>query len=263
MKKIKLFKIRCSAIGQIMSDSGMITPTQLIDLDKLLYKEKPRTAKQEVDMQKLIFKRDNPQISQGAKTYCQLWVKEVIYGSRKEFSSKEILKGLINEDEGIDLIADYLKVGFLVKNEEQFSDDWMTGEPDVLPDEVVIDNKCSWDCFTFPLFETEIPDDKYYWQLQGYMNLANRNKAKLIYTLTDTPTNIINSEATRHSYNLGYGGLDMEIYKKFHTNMTYKYVPNRLKVKCFDIERNDADIQKIKDRVEMCRDYITWLIKQI
>lgn len=270
-KVIKEFKIRCSAIGKIMGDSGFITEIQLAELDQLINKPKARTRLQEEKMQNLIYKRDNPQISKTAKSYCQEWLKEQLYNSRKEFTSKETLKGLINEDESIDIIADHFKAGFLIKNEDQFEDDFMTGEPDVLPNvlpdfdpnELVIDAKNSWDCFTFPLFETSIPNELYYWQLQGYMNLCKRSIGKVVYTLTDTPESIIKQEATRESFNLGYGGLDMDILKKFYNNMTYKFTPKKLKIKVFDIERNDDDIQKIKDRVIMCREYIDGLLKQI
>ena len=263
MKNIPKFKIRCSAIGDIISDSGMISEAQLLKLDGLQNKPKARTELQEKEMQRLIWLRENPQISQGAKTYCEKWVKEHLYNSRKEFTSKYTDKGNIMEDESIDFITDQLNLGFLIKNEVRKSDEWMEGEADVLPNELVIDAKNSWDHETFPLFANVPPDDNNYWQIQGYMNLWNRPNGKVVYTLMNTPEHLILGEAKRYCWNQGYEELDNDIYLEFHNNMTYDDIEDALKIKVFDIERNDDDIQKIKDRVEMCRDYIAELIKQI
>lgn len=222
---MKEFKIRCSAIGQIMSASG-----KLID---------------------------------GNKTYCDTWLKEQIYGRRKEFTSKTTQKGNIVEDNSIDFIADQLNLGFLLKNEKSYEDAFMTGTPDIVIKDLIIDAKNSWDCFTFPLFEQDLPTPAYYWQAQGYMNLTGVNKYKVAYVLSDTPQNLIEREAYWHCKNNGYDDLDIDIYKEFEAKMTYSNISNKLKIKVFDIERNDADIHKIIDKVIMCREYINQQIKLI
>lgn len=256
---MNVFKIRCSSIGHIMTNAkGAITENQLNEIDELSNKEKI-TEKQQEKLNSLIYKRDNPELSDTAKTYCKSWLKSQLYDRRIEFTSKYTDKGLIMEDESIDFVAEQLKLGMLFKDDKYLEDDFMTGHMDIsLPDEVH-DIKNSWSWETFPLLETEIPNHLYYWQLQGYMSLANKHKAKLIYVLSDTPQHLIEREARNYCFYNGYGDLDMEIYNEFHKKLTYQDVDPKFKIKIFEIERNDSDIQKIKDRVIECRNYIEML----
>ena len=197
------------------------------------------------------------------ETYCKDWLKGQLLDYKKEFSSKYTDKGNIVEDESIDFTAEQLGYGFMIKNETHFIDEWMQGTPDVVLNELVIDVKNSWDASTFPLFETEIPNEDYYWQLQSYMSLTGLTKAKLIYTLMDTPKHLIEKEARFESYRQGFEELEMSVYERFEKNLTYPNIDPKLKIKVFDIDRNDSDIQKIKDRVIECREYISELLKVV
>lgn len=226
---MKEFKIRCSKIGDIIGTG----------------KKHPLT--------------------QTAMSYCKKWLKEQLYSRHSEFRSKYTDKGHIVEDESIDFIGEQLGLGFLLKNDKQFENDYFTGEPDVIPPNIdlVIDAKNSWSWETFPLFESDIPTSDYYWQLQGYMSLTARHHAKLIYILSDTPQHLIEREARRYCYDNGFEELDIDIYNKFLADMTYPDVPNNLKLKVFDVERNDEDIALAEKKVIECREYIKTLIKQI
>jgi len=223
---MKEFKIRCSAIGQIMGQ--------------------PRSKAD----------KESGELSATAKTYCQTWVKEQIYSRRNEFTSKFTDKGLIVEDNSIDFIAEQLNLGMLLKNEQYFTNEYMTGIPDIILHEFIFDAKNSWDCFTFPLFNTELPDKSYYWQLQGYMNLCNKPSAKLIYTLMDTPIHLIEKEAYWYAKNNGYDDVSEDMYQEFVDKMTYSNIPDKYRIKIFDVNRNDTDIELIKQQVIKCRMYI-------
>lgn len=249
------FKIRASAAGKIMAGSAGLTAKQTDSLNVLMTKEK-RTDKQDETMQGLIHKRDNPELSQGAKTYCKQWLKEQIYDRRKEFTSKYTDKGNIMEDNSLDFVAEQLDFGMLIKNEEHFSDDHMTGTPDAILKNAVIDVKNSWDFSTFPLFETAIPDPDYYWQAQTYMNLTGKSKYLLIYVLSDTPLHLIEKEAYYFSKDQGYGDLEQDMLDKFIKKMTYPDIDDALKLKVFEIDRNEEHISQIKERSEMCLLYI-------
>jgi hypothetical protein len=222
---MKEFKIRCSAISQIMTQ--------------------PKTIKA----------REAGELSQTSKTYCENWYKEQLYSRKKEFTSKMTDKGMIMEDEAIDFVADHLNLGMLLKNEKYFSNEYMKGTPDVVLPKLVIDTKCSWDCFTFPLFVEKI-NPIYYWQGQGYMELTNKDNFKLIYVLLDTPAHLIKSEAWYFVKNNGYDELDEEMYQKFVDKMTYPNISKRLKIKIYSFARNNDDIAKIKTQVEKCRKYL-------
>ena len=226
---MKEFKIRCSAIGQIMAE-----PRSKADKDAGL-------------------------LGETAKTYCETWVKEQLYNRRKEFTSKQTEKGNIMEDNSIDFIADQLGLGMLLKNLKRYFDEYMEGTPDVVIPKLVIDAKNSWDCFTFALFEKDVPDKKYYWQAQGYLNLTGMYDYKLIYVLFDTPEHLITREAYFYAKNNGYDEVTTEMFNEFSDKMTYSDIPDHLKIKVFNITRNDSDIERIKQQVIKCRNYIETL----
>jgi hypothetical protein len=263
---MKQFKIRASAAGKIMAGSIGLTPAQtatLRDLEAKLKEKGKITDKQEITRQSLIHKKENPELPQGAKTYCKTWIKEQLFSRRKEFSNKYTEKGHVMEDNSLDFIAEMLGLGMIIKNEDHFEDEHMTGTPDVILKDLIIDVKNSWDCFTFPLLEDEIPDQDYYWQAQTYMHLCDQYSFKLIYVLSDTPMHLIEREAFIWSKSQGYGDLDEDMLQTFIDKMTYPDITPEHKIKSFDIPRVEDDIEQIKIRVELCRSYISELYNTI
>jgi hypothetical protein len=202
---MKEFKIRCSAIGQIMTNA-----------------------------------KKKGELSKTCQTYVQDWLKEQIYGHRKNISSKYLEKGLVMEDASIDFIAEFLDYGFLAKNEEFYTNDFLTGTPDVVLKDHLIDVKNSWDAYTFPLFDDKIPSKDYYWQGQGYMALTGLDNYKLIYTLMDTPEELLNPYTD--------------------VPQTYGNVEDKYRVKVFEFEKNQEDIDKIYERVAEIREYIKTIL---
>lgn len=251
---IPQFKIRCSQIGKIMGRVGL-TDNQLSTLNDLENKPK-RTEKQEATYQDLVFKKNNPELPQTCKSYLEDWVKEQIYGKRKEFSSKTTEKGNINEDEAIDFVGEMLGYPFIAKNEVLYFNEYATGTPDVKLKKECLDTKCSWDCFTFPLLDKEIPNKDYWWQGQGYMWLTNTEHYKLCYVLTDTPYHIIEREARKWCFANSYDELDDDILQEFEQKMTYPNIQNKLKLKIFEFNKDEQAIQQIIERVVECRNYI-------
>lgn len=217
---MKQFKIRCSQIGQIMTNGT----------------------------------KGNP-IGKTVESYLDGWIKEQLYGRRKEFTSKYTDKGNQVEQQSIDFIADQLGYGMLFKNEQHFENEFLTGTPDIKITKKIIDAKNSWDCFTFPLFETEINND-YFLQGQGYMDLTDSDSYELVYCLTDTPEDLIIREAQSYCYKNNIE-LDDEILNKFIKKMTYKDIPDHLKIKVFPFKRDQEVINSIYERVKLCREYIS------
>ena len=120
-------------------------------------------------------------LSETTKTYVYDCLKEEIYGYKKQLSNKYVTKGIELEDEAIDKAIELLDLPFTLKNEQSYENEFFKGTPDLIVDGIVYDIKCSWDEFTFPFFEKEIPTIDYYYQLQVYMNLLGLKKAVLIY----------------------------------------------------------------------------------
>lgn len=179
----------------------------------------------------------NATLAKTVETYLQDWLKEKIYSQRKEIKSKYIDKGLEFEDMAIDKAIEWLDLPFALKNTERFEDDFFTGEPDlIIKDDRVIDIKNSWDCFTFPLFENNMPTKDYFYQVQVYMHLVGLKKASVVYVLLDTPE-------TPYSMPISYEHLD----KKY-------------RIKRYDFEYDEAVIEELKKRVVMAREYINTII---
>ena len=222
---MKHFKIRCSQIGKIMTN--------------------PR-SKTEL-------------LSKTTMDYVQTIRKEEIYKRREEIYSKYMDKGIQMEQEAIELAAQHMGWGLVFKNEEQFENDFMTGTPDVILADKVIDVKCPWNCFTFPLFDTE-PDKGYWWQLQGYMALTDKQNAQLIYCLMDMPDDLLENELYFAMKRNGMIDLETEQEEAVRAYHSYGDVPIKNRVKVFDIVRDDQAIKSIYERVEQCRDYYLTLI---
>ena len=203
---MKDFKIRASASGKLMTNPQKKTDT----------------------------------ISKTTISYLQEWTKEQLYGVRKEISNKYMTKGTFLENEAIDKAITWANLDFAIKNENYFEDDFFCGTPDIICADYVVDTKVSWDCFTFPLFDDEIPTDDYFYQLQIYMALCGKRKAKLVYVLLNTPDTMVYE--TPHNYD----GLDP------------KY-----RCKVFDIEYQPEVIEELKKRVFLAREYINNLTQNL
>ena len=218
------FKIRCSAIGQIMTN--------------------PRSKSET--------------LSKTAKTYCETWLKEQLYNRKHEIRSKYLTKGIEAEQDSIELLGRHMDK-MLIKNEQHESNDYMTGTPDIVLSNSIIDVKSSWDCFTFPKFETEI-DKNYEWQLQGYMELFDKGRAMLVYCLVDTPEDLIDREIR---YQFDDEIIDVEKYEEARQRYIYSDLPDSMRIKTFHVGRDQSKADAIRERVDLCREYIDSLINNI
>ena len=199
-------------------------------------------------------------LTQGNVTYLENWLKEKLYNRRSEFSSKYCDKGNLMEEASVMLISEQLGQP-LAKNEEYKENDFLTGTCDIDTGDTIIDIKNSWNCLTFPLFADAVPNKDYFLQLQAYMELWGRDKAKLIYTLMDTPEHLIMQEAKGIAYK---EGLDInEVYAQIEKKHLYSDVITPLRFKEFNIEKDEDVIAKIKQRVKMCQVYIDSLVKKL
>ena len=54
-------------------------------------------------------------LSETTKTFIQEWMKEQLYGIRKEITTKQMAKGLDFEDEAIDKAIEWLELPFTLK----------------------------------------------------------------------------------------------------------------------------------------------------
>jgi len=212
---------RCSSLGKLMTD--------------------PRTKSET--------------LSETAKSYIQDLFKERELGIYKEFSSRYTDKGLEMEDEAIQFASEVLNWDFVVKNEVRFNNEWITGEPDINTDSLLADIKCSWNGSTFPLFDETLKNKDYYYQLQGYLMLTGHDTSELVYTLMSTPLQIVEDEIRRQHWKLNLIEEDLEVRDAVQKMHNFDHIPNELRVKRFIVQKDEAAQQKIKERVEVAREY--------
>lgn len=196
-----------------------------------------------------------------AKTLIEEKVKEDLFGIKKEFWSKYTDKGNEVELQAILYAGEVLGWDFILKNEERFNNEWITGEPDVLSDNLLADIKCSWDGSTFPLFDTELKNKHYWWQLQGYMWLTDKQESELVYCLMDTPEEIVQDEIRRAHWKANLIEQEQVLVDAVKTQHSFSHIPDKNRVKRFIVKRDEEAIEQIKTRVEEARVYYNSLIK--
>lgn len=178
------------------------------------------------------------------------------YGRYWDIQSKYLDKGNYAEEDSFDLVVKN-RGELYVKNKEQFKNDYVSGTPDLVTADLVIDIKTCWDMRSF-INKDEV-EKNYYWQLQGYMWLTDKTNSELIYTLVNTPEHLIVSEKTKQMYQKGLedGTPEMaEMEEQVEKWMTFDDVDTKKRMRVFKVERNDADIAKLVDRIIDCREYL-------
>lgn len=259
---------RASANGQIMTESkSSLTELQSKKIVELSLKDN-LTEKQKSELDGLIFKRDNPSLSETTKTYLKQLYREKKYGRRKDIISKFLEKGLAVEEESITLLSQVEKT-FYKKNESYLSNEFICGTPDLFigesidKAETIIDIKSSWDLFTFPFQDDKI-NPTYYWQMQSYMSLTGAKNAILAYCLVDTPQPLIYKEWQNFRYKSGIldetNELALQALEAIESLAKYDDIPLEERIIKFNIKRNDLDIERLNKRVLECRNYIKSLM---
>jgi hypothetical protein len=261
---MKDFKVSAWSCAKIMTGEVGLTEKQELKLAELLPRKngtgKPLTPNMEAELSTLLFKQANPELPQGAKTYCETWYIQQKYGRKKEWFNKAVEKGLMVEHLGIEMLSAQQGID-LVKNEEFFSNDYIQGQPDVIHNGIVFDIKSSWDIFSFPFFEKELPNTDYWWQLQCYMAITGLTQASIVYCLINTPQPLIDQELKKLYYQSGGTATDWtpDTYKELEKNYQFNDIAESERIKDFPVEKDETAAERIKERVLMCREYIKTL----
>lgn len=203
-----MFRIRCSSLSKIMTE--------------------PK-SKDEV-------------LSVGAKTYVEELAKQFVYNFEKDVTAKEMEKGLIVEQQCIDLLNEVLFTQF-VKNTERRTNDWLTGECDIFTGRKIHDIKAPWSLSTFPATVFAGRDKDYEWQGRGYMMLWDVDEFEIDYCLVSTPDELIRYEPEAIHY--------------------VDHIDPMLRVTRVPYKRDKALEEKIKQKVDAAREYFDQIVQTI
>jgi hypothetical protein len=237
-----MFKLHPSSAGKIMTNKPGKTNTTCVD-----------------------------ELSETAKNHLIEFYIEDRFNRKKDIENKYIQKGLMCEDDSITLYSRVTKKIFF-KNEETLENDFLIGTPDLYTGttinkaETVIDIKTSWDIYTFFQNKVKPVDKNYFYQLQCYMALTGATSSKLAYCLIDTPYVLINQEKERLLYKMGVTTREnaeyLEACERIEMASIFGDVPQKERVIQFTVNREQAVIDKIYERVKICREWYNQFAEQ-
>lgn len=268
-------KFRCSSLGKLMTNHvGKSNADKYTDAVETLnsLKEKYEATKNketataikmldkikalEIEVPELFKVKDDIKLSETAKTHIEeIWLKRN-HGYKETVITNEIIKGIVCEKEAIELLTEF-DSEVREKNNKRFDNDFIEGEPDVILSEVIEDTKCSWNLKTY--FNAELSDE-YFWQGQGYMALLGIKKFRLVYCGIDTPPELITKEINYQVRKLGMSitedVFDAEkIATQIRKNHTFSHLPIEKRIKVFEFEYNESDINKLYKTIDAARIY--------
>jgi hypothetical protein len=179
------------------------------------------------------------EISETTKTWLKEKVKEEVFGYRKKLDTPAINKGIDMEGVSINLLND-VEFKSYVKNEERKTNEWLTGECDIVGKDIIEDVKSSWSLETFPAFKEDAEASAkklgYDWQLRGYMLLWDMPKAAVRYCMISTPDYLLKDWD------------DQKIHKVDH-------IDPKARISTVEVERDEALEEKMLERYEVANKY--------
>ena len=200
------------------------------------------------------------ELSETCKTeLTKIWIENE-YGRKRDITTKFTEKGIICEAESIKLLNKKLQLPIVFdKNIKLYSNDFITGTPDIV-DTHIYDIKTSWDLLSYVQSDEDKARKTYYYQLLGYMALVGATKGHIAYCLVDTPDSFIRDELYKQSFQTDpespeYKTKEQEIIK----NMKFGDIPEEKRVKIFDFEFSQTDIDEVYERVKSWRAFMNEL----
>lgn len=202
--------------------------------------------------------KDSGVLSTTAKSLVRdMWLKNT-YGYEKLIMTNAMKKGLLCEQDSMELVQNVLGGEFRRKHEARLQNDFIIGTPDIVlqREDFVEDVKTSFDIETF--FDAKLTDD-YFAQAQGYMELTGKKNYRLIYCLVPTPAEIMESEEKRIWYKFINDESNPD-YQKYieqfrHNNDLISSIPDEKRVKIFTFGYEEIWIAELYKRIEKAREY--------
>ena len=181
-------------------------------------------------------------ISDTAKSAIRDIVKEDLYGFRSFTGNQYTQKGNLLEDLAIEM-SGKMRLRNYQKHVGRVENELITGECDVLDlkNKLIIDTKCTWDIGTHPFFADEamekVKKAGYDIQMQAYMWLYDCEVANIDFWLFPCPPELLN----------GWDDIDQLVH-------LVEKIDIRERKTTVVIERDEAIIQKIKDKIPHCQE---------
>lgn len=188
-------------------------------------------------------------LSDTAKKVVTRAALKAVFGYNPQIKSKYLDKGLQLENDAIKAVS-LLNAVQLIKNTERLTNNWVTGECDILASDHIRDTKCSWSMDTFPWtqadLEKEVKKAGYDWQMHTYMWLWDKPRAYIDFVLMPTPEGLL--------------GFNDDPYD--HIDLV-ESIDLRKRINSYVIERDEDKIDAIKEAVERCQKAYAELVREL
>lgn len=199
------------------------------------------------------------------KHLMECWVN-MKYGRTRHFTTRYMDKGIMAEEDSIDLYS-LVKKKLFEKNTLQVSNDYFTGMPDLYEGDsvqkatAIIDLKTSWDIFTFYEVLAKGLNKIYYWQLQAYMDLTGATTSRLVYCLVNTPQKLVEDQKRQLGWKMGLIDPDIDpAYilgaAEIDKNSVFDDIKPEERYIEFIVDRDQEAIDKAHQRVIDCRAFL-------
>jgi hypothetical protein len=208
--------------------------------------------------------KDAGNLSKTAKSHLVEVYANVMWGYERDIQTKQMRKGTYAEEEGITLLS---KVDgrLYEKNADRMQNDWISGHADIVTEDEIIDIKLSWDAFTFLPKLIDDVDKCYYYQLQGYMWLWDKEVSRICYCLVNTPQNIIEGEKYKLLRSMDVVSEEspefIKAAERLENNMKFDKIPIEQRIISQKVYRDEEIISRIPEKVEKAREFISNIYK--
>lgn len=182
-------------------------------------------------------------LSQTAKSHIEQLAKENFFNYRNQISSRYIDKGQQQEQDSIELL-NTVRMESYTKHVGRVSNDYLTGECDIITSDTIIDIKTSWSIDTWPALPQDGVNSDYEWQMRAYMMLYDRPQAEVIYCLVTTDPDLLSSFDNH------------ELHQVDH-------IPADKRITVLQYDRDILVEAEIMERLAICSEYYENYYKQL
>lgn len=270
------FKTWCSEIYSLLVSPKGIKPKQAEykKYDRLLNSEEDKTEEEIIWMrqfdERIAILNDEPL----GKTTISSLIREygkIVYNKKvaaKGDAMSFLKKGTDMEGEAVELLSKIDKHDYLLIT-ENIENEYILGRCDIFCPEKdkIIDTKVSWNINAFLKARTTPISSKYWYQMQGYMELYNVNNAEVVFLLLNTPPELIEREKMKLINRFMIGEIDREKYEidldNLESAFTYSSLPVKKRYFRYQIAKEPQIFEKVYKKVEKARIWLQEFDKEM
>ncbi len=268
-------KLSCSQLGVVMSEpTGAMSDKMFTRLEYLKSREE-LSDKMNMERIELQFRMDNydsTALSIGCMNYLMFIYQYLKYGrqvyhirkskrqvmamnrgSKMEKTSFEIIKRVTGQT--------------VFRHKSQLSDDYLRGQLDVINGKTiaastkVIDIKTAYSQFDFMKCLNAEAVRAYNFQMHGYFLLTGKDYGEIYTVLPDFTEDVIEEHKDRMIQLLCPDGVItdqfLEEWQYAEDSMRFSHIPDEERIIVHEVHRDEKIIEKIKEKVEFCREWLT------